>query len=554
MVKGGLGGPTRPLTSGLQRPRAVRTGSAYFSTLDNPQDQSQRLQRRLPPTVSSYLFRRGESSCRIVNRRYFWVVVSTLEEESLDQEASIRHFLDLAEDWKCGFNKTIQTLLAFKRGGRWQLEDSMVIWFTDFFDETENLNIPEIVETASLLAIREVREFDMTLFEQHLKSLDSDPYYTSHPDYEIEIPDDAKSRPSFYLEPFTPQAFPGNWRWPALNVSSGSGLTQHHLPNRQRLDLELFAHHLPYAGLDDLLDAFGISRDVMQRGHSNPKTTWIITHPAIILRESNISDGQATIQIRCPANIDGDDLSLGMRVFTGTPPILRENIQNSEIDWQSAEKWKTGTICLPMATTAVADVHLSYKGQYLGHYWIADPNRSLNPKADIHRLFDTKNIVGSGFFDVKANLLEDSVAILLDLLGLTTIKYGGIPQLQDAPDILAFSNSGHLFVIECTTTDVGRSGKLLKLRQRTREITEAVTQGALGYRHIQPVMFTVLEKEETKSCWEEAAEFGISLVCRENIEEMIKRVATPPTPQEIYEAAVAAIPPKNNKQEFPFPS
>ena len=105
-----------------------------------------------------------------------------------------------------------------------------------------------------------------------------------------------------------------------------------------------------------------------------------------------------------------------------------------------------------------------------------------------------------------------------------------------------------MFIIECTITDVGRSGKLLKLSQRAREVREAANQGGVGIPHILPAMFTSLLRDETKACWEEAADFGIALVCRENIENLIGRVEAPLTAQALYEVALTLIPKKNEGQ------
>jgi hypothetical protein len=410
------------------------------------------------------------------------------------------------------------------------------------------LEVPENVETETLLAIKEVTKFKKTHFRELLNPKTFDPFSAQHSKYSITVPTEAHSKLSYYYEPLTPKELPGNWRFPRLTASSGSNLTDFHLPHRDKLDLELMGHRLPYSGLEDLFDTFGIPHRVMQQGYSSPQSTWTISRPATILLESSIEDETARIQIKHPTKLNREGLSVGLRILTGRTPILRRSIDLPTMSKSSKQKWSITTIEEHIDDAVAADVHLSHDGEILGHYWISDPRKSLNPRLVLHKLSDKKGVIGPSFFDQRANSFEDSVSLLLNLLGLTAITYGGISSLKDAPDILAYSTLGHLFVIECTTTDVGRSGKLLKLSQRTREIRDAANQGGIGYPHILPVMFTTLMKEETKACWDEAADFGIALVCHENIQNLIGRVEAPPTPQELYDAALATIPVKSDEQ------
>jgi len=50
----------------------------------------------------------------------------------------------------------------------------------------------------------------------------------------------------------------------------------------------------------------------------------------------------------------------------------------------------------------------------------------------------------------------------------------------------------------------------------------------------------------------EAAGFGIALVCQEDIQNLIRRLETPPKFQELYDGVIALIPKTNNDQENLF--
>ena len=279
----------------------------------------------------------------------------------MDSENSLNQFIDLAREWSLGYTKIIRTHLAFKREGKWHLEHSHIAFFSDLFDEVDKLSLPENVETKSLLAIKEVINFDKAFLDDHFNPKTFCPFSAPNEEYEIIVPNEVHSKVSYYFEPFTRHEFPGNWRWPALTANTGSNLSNHHLPHQDQLDLELFGHALPYSGLSDLFDTFGIPQTIMQQGHSAPRAIWIITHPATILPSSSIENEIAKIIIRCPKALDHEHLSLGVRILTGQPPIVRKTIPTSKIEWKTEGDWKEGFIEEPVESATVADIHLSFQ-------------------------------------------------------------------------------------------------------------------------------------------------------------------------------------------------
>jgi hypothetical protein len=129
------------------------------------------------------------------------------------------------------------------------------------------------------------------------------------------------------------------------------------------------------------------------------------------------------------------------------------------------------------------------------------------------------------------------------LLGLQTLKYGQIPKLTEAPDILSLSSARHLYVIECTVGDIDRKGKLHRLYDRANQIKDYLSRTPQPPIAVQPLIFTSLTRQETASHWSTAATYRIGLVCRENILNLLNVLDSPPTAEQLYSAAVAAIPP-----------
>lgn len=466
----------------------------------------------------------------------------------MESDTALTEFIRLAREWSSGFRKVIRTYIAFKRQGEWFVEHATVVFVADLFEGDVGLPYAASVETETLLAVREIIDFEGQFLETFMDGKNFDPFNLSNETYQVTAPPLDSASPWYSFEPFTRAQFPGNWRWPALTARINTTIRGHMLPNRDRLDLELLSNSIPYSGILDLFEAFGVPQSIMQSHYSSPQATWVISHPAVVTPRSLISNDNIHIEIKCPASLDHKYLSLGARIFTGQAPIERKNIPISNFEWIESGRWKTGVFEEPANGAAIADIHLSFRREFLGHHWISDPRRSLNSRFHLHRLFDAKGVIGPEFFSLKPDFFEDSISLLLSLYGLSSVTYGGIPMLKDAPDILAYSATGHLFVIECTTTDVGRSGKLLKLSQRTREIKETIGQTGTEIVHVLPVMCTTLYRDETKACWDEAADFGIALVCRENLQNLIKGVEAPSSPTALYDAAVKLIPNKSVEQ------
>ncbi len=200
----------------------------------------------------------------------FWRLNREEVLDRMNSQNEVSQFLKLANDWSPGFHKMVRTFLAFKHNGKWCLEYSIVIFLSDLNEEADRLVHPIAVETESLLAVRELLDIDETQIDSNLNKIRSNPFSLRFPDDSISVSDEALQGISYYFEPMHRRDTPGNWRLPALTVSTGSNLTSNHFPNREKLDLELRSNAVPFAGTDDLFETLGIPQSTMQRGYSSP--------------------------------------------------------------------------------------------------------------------------------------------------------------------------------------------------------------------------------------------------------------------------------------------
>jgi hypothetical protein len=226
---------------------------------------------------------------------------------------------------------------------------------------------------------------------------------------------------------------------------------------------------------------------------------------------------------------------------TDAPNPLRFSIEGSELEWSRDRDVQRGTVERDLPHTPLALTILSLDGELLMRRWVQDPALSFNDRLQLHRQVDLSGTFIKTFFADK-NEFEERVNLLLTLLGLTVLKYGEIKPLTDAPDILATSSARHLYIVECTTGDINKSGKLHRLHERTRAIAEATSQTPAPFIAIQPVVITSLTRTETVAHWTTAESFQIALVCREDLEALLQRLESPPSADDLLQLAASCIP------------
>jgi len=174
--------------------------------------------------------------------------------------------------------------------------------------------------------------------------------------------------------------------------------------------------------------------------------------------------------------------------------------------------------------------YLSYDGTLLHRSLISDPAKRLNPRCATHESIDStldvlKDMLLTPGKDSTA--FEGAVSTLLTLLGFSAGYYGWLPRLQDGPDIIAFTSSGHVAVVECTIGLPNLKDKLAKLVQRTRLIERKLTDAGYASLQVQSIIVTPLSREELTVGLDDAKKHGIAVVCKSNLEDALSQIALP---------------------------
>ena len=104
-------------------------------------------------------------------------------------------------------------------------------------------------------------------------------------------------------------------------------------------------------------------------------------------------------------------------------------------------------------------------------------------------------------------------------------------------------------MVECTTGDINSRGKLQRLSDRTKQISERLSKTSNPPVGVVSVIFTSLSREDTAMHWETAATFKIALVTRENSVNLLENLDASILPDQIYNATLALIPSKKVVQQ-----
>jgi hypothetical protein len=307
------------------------------------------------------------------------------------------------------------------------------------------------------------------------------------------------------------------------------------------IDWELKAADQPFDSLDDLLATCGLPSRT-QMGDST--TLEIAAHaPGRITPKSIIQNEEASIECLVAQTLDKTKIRIGYKIFRGEQ-VERGKIDGDVLTWQKAEDTLLGSCKIKVGDAALVQSFFSYADVAFHQWWLTDPKKLLNLRLAVHDTFDdTQEFLKKMLFKPEQdNGFEWAISSLFNLLGFASSNYGRIPKLQDGPDVIAITPAGHIGVIECTIGLLDQKDKLAKLVQRTTLIREKLAAVKQGHLHVQPLIVSALTKAEVSAHLDAAAKHGIAVMCKEDIEEFLKKVALVPKPEAIFQELKRLIP------------
>jgi len=191
--------------------------------------------------------------------------------------------------------------------------------------------------------------------------------------------------------------------------------------------------------------------------------------------------------------------------------------------------------------------YLSYDGTPVHQCTIADSNAQFNVRHAAHLSIDPgvellREVLLKRQENGASESFEGAVATLLTLLGFSTLGYGIMRGFTDGPDVIAFTPSKQVVVLECTTEGLNHKDKLTKLIRRTKLVSEEFAKADCGDVQVQPVIATLSKRNEVQSELDDAARFGVAVFTNESLEAALTQIVLPNTPEHFFKDLRRLIP------------
>ncbi len=357
---------------------------------------------------------------------------------------------------------------------------------------------------------------------------------------------------SFWLDesglPMRPQLYLRGASFQALRNIEG-------FPRHEERELQ--AADMPFDTLDELLARCGLPNS--QRVGDATTLQIVAEPPGLIEGSSQIKGSSGIIECRIAPGMQPAKVRLGWRLIHKNQKIERASIAGDSIEWNDKRRSHAGTFVVPTGGALMLHSYLSYDSVIICDRVLHDAAQILTLRHEVHQTLDPDYsalkdaLIGPSA--KKGDSFENAVSALLSLFGFGVTHYGGIKSLQDGPDIIAITPSGRIGIFECTTTLPDNNGKIAKLVRR-RQLTGARIAGSSGdiIAESLAAIFTPLSREEVKANLALAGNNGVALVCKEQIEQFLGRVALSSDADALFVELKGFVPPsRTDANPFSFP-
>lgn len=447
--------------------------------------------------------------------------------EELKEKNPIDEFVDILSHWINSYKSQICTYLAIKTNGKIRLKFGRIIFNTNTLQDSK---LDFHVETKHLIAGRKIKRIETNTIEQLLCEAKEGQIKFSEYSFILD-------KPFIRFDPIyhSKLSSPHGPRLPNLTISGSERIDI----DSQLFDWELRSADQPFDSIDELLGYLWLPR-LREMGDAY-RIEIIANPPALISNKSKISDGQVSVILNVAIGIDVSKIKAGFKVFNKNN-IDRFSINGGKVNWVKNEDLISGNYSFKIEDSNLIQAFVSYDNVALHSWYVTDPQKQMNHRYSIHSLFDKNLDTLKRLLFEERNTFEYGVALLLNILGFSVSHHGKIPKLQDGPDIIALTPIGNIGVIECTSGLLDKDDKLAKLVQRTNLIRKKLVETGFGYLLVQPVIITMLTRNEVSGHLEEACKHDIAVVCKEELTKLLNRATIPPDPEGLFKEAIRLIP------------
>jgi len=269
-------------------------------------------------------------------------------------------------------------------------------------------------------------------------------------------------------------------------------------------------------------------------------------YPGVIGMQSKVVKGNAEVYINVALGLDKSEFKVGYVAYKPGSNPIRANLKGNKIAWTDHKDYTRGFLSIPLGDYSSVAVFLSYKGSAIHDSFITDPKNPANIRQVTLNAIDEnlsklrKYLLGEG--DRPERDLEFAIAAFYFLAGFASIQIGHVEQLREFSDVLAFTTSGKVAVVECTVGPIDANGKLSKLASRCHAIREQLTQAGISTPEVLPVVITSLPRQAISGDLNKAKAFGIAVLPKEELVRIANQASFNLDAEQTYEELKHLIP------------
>lgn len=446
----------------------------------------------------------------------------------------IENFASIIDEWKFGYTSILKRYFVAKFNGEKQLIHCLIAFTNENLSHLSNIQI----ETDHCIAGRELQNFSINEYDAIMKNLreNNGTVITLQGSFSLSS---APSIPlQIYFDPIHYPLLNPTYRSPYVRI--GGGIRGSYI-DPKIIDLELKCLDTPYDNFHDLAFDLALPADLLT-GNTTPHLDILCGNPFSDRTYEIKNKNTLNLSFTFPNSPDHKDFKVGLRCFDGTVQGSRQAIKGEEFTWLEKDGKTIAYITKEFPGLEYARVLPSYKGKNLGSEMIADPHILLNQRLEVHNaLFPQKSI--EDLLNARhQDEFELGVSLLLHSLRLSVLNYTVSDAYTEAPDVIAVSVTGHVYVIECTTGTPDNKGKMQKLFERYEKIKKSLETKGFNSATIRPVVITSLLAENVHASRAQAANLNISLLTKEDLVGLLSRIQNPPSDIELFDASLQAIP------------
>ena len=275
----------------------------------------------------------------------------------------------------------------------------------------------------------------------------------------------------------------------------------------------------------------------------------VVARTAIeVLADSAVAGTRASVGVWMASSLDRSKAKLGFRVVHRGQVVQRGAIRGTDLAWSDRDLAVVGTGDIEVPAGSVVQCIASYAGEAHHVQWRADPATFLNPRAAILSLVDPSHSVMQAYLhpDVPprgkaADDFEAAIAWLLWALGFSVASFGTHPKTRETFDVIATTPRGEFLVVECTLGLLRSESKLSKLAARTVNVRDSLTASNMKHLRVLPVIVTAMTREQVDADAGPAADLGVLVVTREDLDEVQNELIRFPDANSLFERGLRAV-------------